>query len=93
MAAWCACSRRCKLEGGNTHAYMHHWIYTLKHLGLNDVGVTTDYPLAVVFNQDGRRAYAAYNCGANPLTVTFSDGAKLLAQPQALAVKRGGQPP
>ena len=26
----------CKLEGGNTHAFMYHWIYTFDRLGLNE---------------------------------------------------------
>ena len=35
----------CKLEGGNSHAFMYHWIYTLNNLGRNDAGVTADYPI------------------------------------------------
>ena len=65
---------------------MYHWIQTLKNLGLNDARVTADYPLASVFTKKGRRTYAAYNGDTNALTVTFSDGQKLEAQPRALTV-------
>ena len=82
----------CKLEGGNTHAFMYHWVHTLKRLGLNDAGVTADYPLAGVFRRDGKRTYAAYNGNATPLKVTFSDGTVLSARPKALTVKAGRQP-
>lgn len=76
----------CKVESGNTRAFMYHWIHTLKNLGLNEAGLTADYPLSGVFNRDGRRTYAAYNGGAQPLAVAFSDGAKLTAVPHALTV-------
>jgi endoglucanase Acf2 len=70
----------CKLEAGNTHAFMYHWIHTLKNLGLNDATVTADYPFAVVFKKNNRRAYVAYNSDAKPLMVTFSDGTRLTAK-------------
>src|SRR6185295_10688740 len=41
----------CKLEGGNSHAFMYHWIYTLNNLGINDSGVTADYPVYNVFRK------------------------------------------
>jgi endoglucanase Acf2 len=82
----------CKLEGGNSHAFMYHWIYTLRNLGRNDAGVKADYPIVNVYNKDGRKTYAAYNYRAAPLTVTFSDGVKLIARPHSLTVARGGEP-
>lgn len=78
----------CKLEGGNTHAFMYHWIYTLKNLGQNDASVTADHPLVNVFTKDGKKTYVAYNTQDKPLTVTFSDGTKLSAEPRKLTVKR-----
>jgi endoglucanase Acf2 len=79
----------CKLEGGNTHAFMYHWIHTLKILGLNDAGVTADHPLVSVFTRGGRRTYAAYNGSSKRLTVKFSDGTRLTAKPRTLTVRRG----
>ena len=88
-AAYFDANPDCKLEGGNTHAFMDHWIHTLKNLGLNDTGVTADYPLVGVFNQNGRKTYAAYNGATTPLTVTFSDGTKLEAKPRTLTLQEG----
>jgi hypothetical protein len=76
----------CKLEEGNTHAFMYHWIYTLQNLGLNDSGVTADYPLTSVFSKGGKKTYVAYNQQTAPLTITFSDGTKMIAQPKRLTL-------
>jgi endoglucanase Acf2 len=85
-AAYLDATPDCTLEGGNTHAFMYHWIQTLKSLGINDASVTADHPFVGVFNKNGKKTYAAYNYGAQPLTVTFSDGTKLSAKPRALTV-------
>lgn len=86
-AAYLEANPDCRLEGGNTHAFMYHWIHTLKNLGLNATSVTADYPLVGVFTKNGKKTYAAYNGEAKPRTVTFSDGAKLEARPRALTVQ------
>jgi len=85
-AAYMDANPACKVEDGNTRAFMYHWIHTLKQLGLNDPGATADYPLTGVFTRNGRKTYAAYNGAAKPRTVTFSDGTKLEARPHALTV-------
>ena len=77
----------CKLEGGNTHAFMYHWIETLNTLGINDASVTADHPFTNVFRKNGVKTYAAYHFGTGPLTVAFSDGTKLIAKPKALTVQ------
>ena len=64
----------CRLEGGNSHAFMYHWIYTLRNLGRNDAGVTADYPIQNVFRKNGAKTYLVYNYHGSPLTVRFSDG-------------------
>jgi endoglucanase Acf2 len=81
----------CKLEGGNTHAFMAHWIDTLNTLGINDASVTADHPFTNVFSKNGRKSYAAYNFSATPLKITFSDGTKLEAKPKALTVQSAGR--
>ncbi len=78
----------CSLEGGNTHAFMYHWIETLNTLGRNDASVMADYPFTNVFNKNGVKTYAAYNFGTSPLNVTFSDGTKLMAKPKSLTVQK-----
>ncbi|MGD1979197.1 MAG: glycosyl hydrolase [Akkermansiaceae bacterium] len=71
----------CKLEGGNTHAFMDHWCHTLNKLGRNDSGVTADHPFTNVFVKDGKKSYAVYVFGDDGKTVTFSDGFKVEAKP------------
>jgi endoglucanase Acf2 len=78
----------CSLEGGNTHAFMYHWIHTLNTLGLNDASVVADNPFTNVFTKNGVRTYAAYNFGDAPLNVAFSDGTKLVAKPKSLTVQK-----
>ena len=78
----------CSLEGGNTHAFMYHWIETLNTLGLNDASVVADHPFTNVYKNNGVKTYAAYNFGSSPLTVTFSDGTKLVAKPKSLSVQK-----
>jgi len=74
-----------KIESGNTRAFMYQWIHTLDRLGLNDTGVTADYPFFNVYRKEGRKTYAVYNFQTTPLTVTFSDGYRLRA-PSGLTV-------
>ncbi len=78
----------CKVEGGNSHAFMYHWIYTLNNLGLNDARTTADHPISNVFIKDGVRTYVVYNHNPTPITVTFSDGATLTARPRTLTLQR-----
>ena len=78
----------CSLEGGNTHAFMYHWIHTLNTLGINDASVTSSHPFSNVYRKGNQKTYAAYNFGKEPLKVTFSDGTRLLAQPSGLTLKK-----
>ena len=78
----------CKLEGGNSHAFMYHWIHTLNRLGTVDATVTADHPFVNVYRKDGKRTYAAYNFQTVPLEVHFSDGKSLVAQPNTLTMER-----
>ena len=77
----------CKLEGGNTHAFMYHWCHTLDTLGRNDPSVTASHPFANVYLKDGKKTYAVYNFGKKALKVTFSDGFAIQAKPEGLTVK------
>jgi endoglucanase Acf2 len=88
-AAYIDANPRCKLEDGNTHAFMYHWIGTLNQLGLNDASVYSDNPFTNVFTKDGKKTYVAYNFGSEPLTVRFSDGTRLEADGKKLSVLKG----
>ncbi len=86
-AAYLDATPDCHLEGGNTHAFMYHWIQTLNTLGINDASVTADHPFCNVFIKDGKKSHAAYNFGSAPLKITFSDGTHLEANPRGLTLK------
>jgi endoglucanase Acf2 len=66
-----------KVEGGNSSAFLYHWIYTLNNLGLIDRTVTADYPLYNVYNKGGKKTYAVYNMSGMPVSVKFSDGMRV----------------
>jgi len=82
---------RCHLEGGNSHAFMYHWIHTLNELGTNDASVTADHLFANVFVRDGKKTHVAYNFHNEPLTVRFSDGVVMSSKVKGLFVKRSGK--
>jgi endoglucanase Acf2 len=88
-AAYLDATPDCLVEGGNTHAFMDHWIGTLDALGTNAAAVTASHPFTNVFIKNGSKTYVAYNFGAEPLAVSFSDGTKLTAAPKKLTVRRG----
>ena len=66
-----------KVEGGNSRAFLYHWIYTLNNLGTIDRTVTADYPLYNVYNKNSKKTYAVYNMTDKPLTVKFTDGMRV----------------
>jgi len=71
-----------KIEAGNSRAFLHHWICTLKNLGRVDAGVAADQPLFAAFSHNGRRTLVAYNASARPTTTAFSvEGRTLQAVP------------
>lgn len=87
-AAYMDASPSCSLEGGNTHAFMYHWIQTLNNLGINDAEVVADHPFTNVYIKNGQKTYVAYNFGTEPLNVAFSDGKKLVVKPKSIAVEK-----
>ena len=76
----------CMIEGGNTHAFMYHWIHTLKRLGINDASVTADHPFVNVYTKGGKKSYAVYNFNDTPLKVRFSDRKTVVAAPHGLTL-------
>ncbi len=78
----------CRTEAGNSRAFMYQWIHTLGSLGLNTSGVTADHPFVNIYEKNGRRFYAAYHFGEEPVEVTFSDGHTLMARPGQLTTSR-----
>ncbi|MFY1637153.1 glycosyl hydrolase [Solwaraspora sp. WMMB335] len=66
------------VEEGESRAHTFHWVRNLASLGRVDTAITADTPLYAVFDRDGARTYAAANITAAPVTVTFSDGTRLV---------------
>jgi len=84
-AAYLAANPNMGVEGGNSKAFLYHWIGTLSALGVNDKAVTADYPFYNVYNKAGHKTYVVYNFTAKPLTVTFSDGTHVTAATKGFA--------
>jgi endoglucanase Acf2 len=78
----------CNIEGGNSHAFMYHWIHSLNEFGHNDASVTADHLFANVFVRDGKKTYVAYNFHDRRLTVRFSDGTRMSSKTKGLFLKR-----
>ena len=70
-----------KVEAGNSRANLAHWVHTLQRLGQVDRTVTADWPLYAVFRKGNTRHYAVWNTSAQSLSVKFSDGFVLAADP------------
>ena len=71
-------------EAGETKAHTYHWIQTFRALGHMITGtgaLTSDYPAALAFNNNGVTSYVVYNFTGAALTVTFSDGQIVDAAP------------
>ncbi|MGI9467151.1 MAG: glycosyl hydrolase [Rubripirellula sp.] len=77
---------QCKIEEGNTHAFMFHWLQVLNRYGVNHAEVTSNHPFVNVFEKNGKNTYVAYNFDDAPLKVTFSDGTTLVANPGVLTI-------
>ncbi|MGL5096935.1 MAG: glycosyl hydrolase, partial [Planctomycetia bacterium] len=77
----------CKIESGNSRAFMYQWVNTLKKLGRVDPTVTSSHPFVNVYVKDKTKTYAAYNFGAAAKIVEFSDGTSFTMDPRSMATK------
>jgi endo-1,3(4)-beta-glucanase len=69
-------------EAGETKAHTYHWLHTFNALGQLKTGtgaLTSDYPSALAFDNDGVRTYVVYNFTAQERVVSFSDGKQVTA--------------
>ena len=76
----------CKIESGNSRAFMDHWVGTLDRFGQVDSQITSPYPFVNIYNKNGKLSYAAHNFGRNPIEVTFSNGFKIKVGPNSTAI-------
>jgi len=67
-----------KPKGGNSDAHTYHWLHTFNGMGSVDATVTSNNPIAAVFNKAGDKTYVAHNYSSSPITVTYSDGFSMI---------------
>ncbi len=83
LKAW---NRWGAVEFGESRTSTLHFLLSLAETGPPDLSVLADTTLYQVFKRaDGQRTYLAYNAGAAPLQVRFSDGQTLSVAPRTLA--------
>jgi endoglucanase Acf2 len=68
-------------EFGETRTHTLQWLGALGELGQVDASVLANHPTAVAFKKAGKARYVVYNAGASPLSVRFSDGKRVRAEP------------
>lgn len=86
LAMW---DRWGSFELGDTRSHALHWMLSLQTMGTPDFETTANTTLYSVFKRaDGSKTYLAYNPGAQPLTVLFSDGKSLQVAPRSLGSAR-----
>jgi len=76
-------------ETGETKAHTYHWIHTFSNLGHLKTGagaLTSDYPAALAFDNNGVISYVVYNFSDQALSVTYSDGQSVSAAPNDFTV-------
>ncbi|WP_230632711.1 fibronectin type III domain-containing protein [Paenibacillus athensensis] len=76
-------------EIGNSHSNTYYWVHNLNALGRPDPSVTANYPIYAVFNKNGVRSYFVYNMKNTAITVDFSDGQRVTAQPNSFNTDNG----
>ena len=77
------------VELGDTRTHAQHWLAFLEGVGTPELGVTADTHFYAVFTHaDKGKTYMVFNPGKETLTVRFSDGASVQAEPGRLTVQR-----
>ncbi len=76
-------------EAGETKAHTYHWIHTFSSLGHLKTGtgvLTSDYPAALAFENNGVTSYVVYNFSNQTKTVTYSDGQSFDTTPDGFTI-------
>ena len=77
---------------GDSQAHTYQWVHALAAMGTPATDITSDFPFATVFENQGLRTYVAQNYGTNPVTVNFSDGYSLSVPAGKLVSLTNGDP-
>ena len=76
-------------EAGETKAHTYHWLHTFRRLGQLKTGtgaLTSDYPAALAFENNGVISYVVYNFTGDPIVISYSDGQIVNAAPNGFTV-------
>ncbi len=76
------------LKFGISDVHTYHWLHNMNALGQVSTQVTADYPIAAAFDKGSLRSYVAYNYGAAPIVVKYSDGYSLQVPARSMASSR-----
>jgi endo-1,3(4)-beta-glucanase len=77
-----------ELKFGVSDAQTYHWLHAMNALGKVDTTITSDNPVAAVFNKDGEITYVGQNYSNSLITITFSDGFILNVPANQMATNR-----
>lgn len=76
------------LKFGMSDAFTYHWLHSMNTLGTVNTSITSNYPVAASFSNNGVITYVAHNYSDAPITVTFSDGYTLPVPANQMATSR-----
>lgn len=79
------------IKFGVSDAQTYYWLHSMNVLGAVEATISADYPIAAVFNKNGRITYTAHNYGTTARTVTFSDGYLLQVPANTLVAQSVGE--
>jgi endo-1,3(4)-beta-glucanase len=77
-----------ELKFGVSDAQTYHWLHAMNALGKVETTITSNNPVAAVFNKDGEITYVGQNYSNSPITITFSDGFTLNVPANQMATNR-----
>ena len=76
------------MKFGVADAQTYHWLHAMNVLGIVDVTITADHPIAAVFKKGNSKIYTAHNYGNLPITVNYSDGFTLIVPANSIATSK-----
>jgi endo-1,3(4)-beta-glucanase len=76
------------MKFGVSDAQTYHWLHAMNAMGTLEATLTSDYPIAAAFSDNGDITYVAHNYSNAPITVTFSDGYTLLVPANQMATSK-----
>lgn len=76
------------MKFGVSDAQTYYWLHNLEALGTVRPDITSDDPIAAVFEKEGEKTYVAHNYNNTPKTIQFSDGFRLDVPPRQMATSK-----